>query len=90
MNLPQSVSQDEWLAARKDLLKEEKEVTLRWEALNARRRELPMVKLDKEYVFEGDSTGEPVCSMLSRAVANSSFTTSCSGPTTTRVTTVVR
>jgi predicted dithiol-disulfide oxidoreductase (DUF899 family) len=53
MNLPQSVSRDEWLTARKDLLKEEKEVTLRREALNARRRELPMVKLDKEYVFEG-------------------------------------
>jgi predicted dithiol-disulfide oxidoreductase (DUF899 family) len=53
MNLPRLASQDEWLAARKDLLKEEKEVTLRREALNARRRELPMVKLDKDYVFEG-------------------------------------
>jgi predicted dithiol-disulfide oxidoreductase (DUF899 family) len=53
MNLPQVVSPDEWLTARKDLLKEEKEVTLRQEALNARRRELPMVKLDKDYVFEG-------------------------------------
>jgi predicted dithiol-disulfide oxidoreductase (DUF899 family) len=53
MNLPRLASQDEWLTARKDLLKEEKEVTLRREALNARRRELPMVKLDKEYVFEG-------------------------------------
>jgi predicted dithiol-disulfide oxidoreductase (DUF899 family) len=53
MSLPRVVSPDEWLAARKDLLKEEKEVTTRQEALAARRRELPMVKLEKGYVFEG-------------------------------------
>jgi predicted dithiol-disulfide oxidoreductase (DUF899 family) len=53
MNLPKIVSRDEWLTARKELLKEEKEVTLRQDALSARRRELPMVKLDKDYVFEG-------------------------------------
>ena len=53
MDLPQSVSPQEWLAARKDLLEEEKDVTLRQEAVNARRRQLPMVKLDKNYIFEG-------------------------------------
>ncbi|MCW2888321.1 MAG: hypothetical protein QOE54_4052 [Streptosporangiaceae bacterium] len=53
MNLPKIVSPDEWLTARKELLKEEKELTLRQDALNERRRELPMVKLDKDYVFEG-------------------------------------
>src|SRR5258708_36649815 len=53
MNLPRLASQEEWLTARKELLKEEKEVTLRREALDARRRELPMVKWDKEDVFEG-------------------------------------
>jgi predicted dithiol-disulfide oxidoreductase (DUF899 family) len=53
MNLPKIVSRDEWLTARKELLKEEKEVTLRQDALSARRRELPMVKLDKGYVFDG-------------------------------------
>jgi predicted dithiol-disulfide oxidoreductase (DUF899 family) len=53
MSLPRVVSPDEWLTARKDLLKEEKEVTARQEALAARRRELPMVKLEKDYVFEG-------------------------------------
>jgi predicted dithiol-disulfide oxidoreductase (DUF899 family) len=53
MNLPKIVSPDEWLTARKEFLKEEKELTLRQDALSERRRELPMVKLDKDYVFEG-------------------------------------
>jgi predicted dithiol-disulfide oxidoreductase (DUF899 family) len=53
MDLPKIVSPNEWLTARKELLEEEKEVTLRQDALSARRRELPMVELDKDYVFEG-------------------------------------
>jgi predicted dithiol-disulfide oxidoreductase (DUF899 family) len=53
MIMPKIVSRGEWLAARKELLAEEKEVTLRQDALSVRRRELPMVKLDKAYVFEG-------------------------------------
>jgi predicted dithiol-disulfide oxidoreductase (DUF899 family) len=53
MDLPEVVTRDEWLTARKKLLEEEKEVTLQQDALSARRRELPMVKLDKNYVFEG-------------------------------------
>ena len=53
VDLPRIVSREEWLTARKELLQEEKEVTLRRDALAARRRELPMVKVDKDYVFEG-------------------------------------
>jgi predicted dithiol-disulfide oxidoreductase (DUF899 family) len=53
VNLPAIVSREEWLTARKELLKEEKEVTLRQDALGGLRRELPMVKVDKDYVFEG-------------------------------------
>jgi len=53
MSLPQVVSGDEWLAARKQLLTKEKELTRRRDALNAERRGLPMVKIDKDYVFEG-------------------------------------
>ena len=49
----QVVSRDEWLAARKQLLGEEKELTRRRDALNARRRRLPMVRVEKAYVFEG-------------------------------------
>ena len=53
MNLPQVVSREEWLAARKKLLAREKELTRQRDALAAERRRLPMVKIDKEYLFEG-------------------------------------
>ena len=53
MNYPQIVSRDEWLVARKELLIKEKEATHARDRLNAERRRLPMVKLDKEYLFEG-------------------------------------
>jgi predicted dithiol-disulfide oxidoreductase (DUF899 family) len=47
------VSREEWLVARKALLIKEKEATRARDRLNAERRRLPMVKIDKEYVFEG-------------------------------------
>jgi predicted dithiol-disulfide oxidoreductase (DUF899 family) len=53
MSLPRVASQDEWLAARKALLAEEKEMTRARDALSTKRRELPMVKVDKPYVFHG-------------------------------------
>jgi predicted dithiol-disulfide oxidoreductase (DUF899 family) len=53
MSLPPVVSRDEWLVARKELLAKEKEQTRQRDALNAERRELPMVEIDKDYVFEG-------------------------------------
>src|SRR6201999_122028 len=53
MSLPDVVSREQWLAARRRLLAREKEFTRSHDALNADRRRLPMVKVDKEYVFEG-------------------------------------
>jgi len=53
MSLPSVVSGEEWLVARKDLLAKEKELTRQRDALNAERRRLPMVKIEKEYAFEG-------------------------------------
>ncbi|HEY2579098.1 MAG TPA: DUF899 domain-containing protein, partial [Streptosporangiaceae bacterium] len=53
MALPEIVSREQWLAARVALLAEEKELTRRRDALNAERRRLPMVRIDKEYVFDG-------------------------------------
>lgn len=47
------VSRAEWLVARRELLAKEKEFTRQRDALSAARRELPWVKLDKDYVFEG-------------------------------------
>jgi predicted dithiol-disulfide oxidoreductase (DUF899 family) len=51
--LPRVVSQDEWLAARTELLAREKELTRQRDALVADRRRLPMVEVVKDYVFEG-------------------------------------
>ena len=53
MALPKIVSQHEWDDARKTLLVEEKKLTRARDALNVKRRELPMVEVTKEYVFEG-------------------------------------
>jgi len=53
MALPRIATREEWLAARKELLAKEKELTRQRDALNAQRRELPMVEITKDYVFEG-------------------------------------
>src|SRR6266436_5907328 len=42
----------EWLAARLELLKEEKGLTRRSDEVARQRRELPWVQIDKEYAFE--------------------------------------
>jgi predicted dithiol-disulfide oxidoreductase (DUF899 family) len=47
-------TREEWLAARIDLLKAEKEVTRRSDELARRRQELPWVRIDKEYRFDTD------------------------------------
>jgi len=50
---PKIVTRNEWLRARKKLLIQEKALTRRRDVLNANRRRLPMVRVDKPYVFEG-------------------------------------
>src|SRR5258708_35504629 len=45
---------EEWLAARLDLLKAEKEFTRRSDELARQRQELPWVRIDKDYRFETD------------------------------------
>lgn len=53
MSLPKVVSRAEWLEARKALLEKEKEVTAARDMINDERRNLPMVKVEKNYLFEG-------------------------------------
>ncbi len=53
MTLPDVTSPAAWRAARIALLAEEKALTRARDALNTRRRELPMVEMDKDYAFEG-------------------------------------
>jgi predicted dithiol-disulfide oxidoreductase (DUF899 family) len=52
MNPPKVVSRDEWLAARKELLAKEKAHTRERDEINRQRRELPWVRIEKEYVFD--------------------------------------
>lgn len=49
---PHVVSPEKWLAARQELLREEKEFTRLQDKLNARRRSLPWVKVEKTYTFD--------------------------------------
>jgi len=48
-------TRDEWLDARLELLKAEKEVTRLNDDVARRRRELPWVRIDKDYVFDTES-----------------------------------
>src|SRR5215813_9071763 len=47
------VSPNEWLEARKQFLIQEKEFTRLRDQLSRQRRELPWVKVEKNYLFEG-------------------------------------
>lgn len=50
---PTIATRDEWLEARKALLTQEKELTKQQDRLSAARRRLPMVKVEKDYRFDG-------------------------------------
>ena len=64
LNPSKVVSRDEWLIARKDLLTREKELTRLRDEVSRHRRELPWVKIDKEYVFDGPDGKETLADLL--------------------------
>ena len=53
IGVPKVVSENDWLAARRELLRKEKDFTRLRDDLTAQRRELPWVKVEKRYEFEG-------------------------------------
>jgi predicted dithiol-disulfide oxidoreductase (DUF899 family) len=53
MNTPPIVSQQEWEAARQQLLVKEKALTRSRDALAAERRRMPWLVVDKKYEFDG-------------------------------------
>src|SRR5688500_487972 len=53
MNTPPIVSPQEWKVAREELLAEEKELTHARDALAAKRRRMPRMAVENDYVFEG-------------------------------------
>src|SRR5262252_2616075 len=58
------VTRDEWLVARKAHLANEKELTRLRDQLSAERRELPWVKIDKRYVFDGPQGKETLADLF--------------------------
>jgi predicted dithiol-disulfide oxidoreductase (DUF899 family) len=53
MDAPPVVSPEEWKRAREELLVEEKEHTRAGDALAAKRRRMPRMRVEKDYAFEG-------------------------------------
>src|SRR6202142_775330 len=64
MAFPDVVTREEWLEARKRLLLKEKQGTRERDALNAERRRLPRVGVDKEYVFDGPGGKGPLADLF--------------------------
>jgi predicted dithiol-disulfide oxidoreductase (DUF899 family) len=60
------VSREEWLAARMAFLAKEKEFTRLRDELSRQRRELPWVKVDKQYVFDGPSGKETLAELFEK------------------------
>ena len=58
------VNREEWIAARKALLQEEKEFTRRRDELNKRRRALPRVRVEKDYRFNGENGEETLADLF--------------------------
>ena len=58
------VSREKWTEARKALLAKEKEFTRQRDELSRRRRELPWVKVEKEYMFEGPQGKETLAELF--------------------------
>jgi predicted dithiol-disulfide oxidoreductase (DUF899 family) len=50
---PPIATEADWLKARLELLEQEKELTRQYDRVNAARRRLPMVKVEKDYRFTG-------------------------------------
>jgi predicted dithiol-disulfide oxidoreductase (DUF899 family) len=59
-----TVSPEEWVTARKKLLKKEKEFSRLRDQLSAERRELPWVKVEKNYLFEGPKGKETLADLF--------------------------
>ncbi|HLG98647.1 MAG TPA: thioredoxin family protein [Bryobacteraceae bacterium] len=58
------VSEEDWIEARKKLLVKEKEFTRLQDELNQERRDLPWVKVTKNYVFDGPNGKETLADLF--------------------------
>src|SRR5258705_6321704 len=62
--LSRVVSETEWIAARKELLKDEKEFTRLRDELSRKRRQMPWEKVEKNYVFDGPGGKESLTDLF--------------------------
>jgi len=60
------VAPEEWLAARVELLKKEKEFTRLRDEISQQRRELPWEKVEKKYVFDGPKGKETLADLFGK------------------------
>jgi predicted dithiol-disulfide oxidoreductase (DUF899 family) len=60
----ETVARDQWLVARKELLRKEKAFTRLRDQLSAERRALPWVKVEKSYVFDGPDGKETLADLF--------------------------
>src|ERR1700754_1916635 len=58
------VSRDEWIAARRELLAKEKALLKAKDTVRRETRELPWVKIDKNYVFDGPNGKETLADLF--------------------------
>src|SRR3546814_13841830 len=68
---PRVVSRDEWLAERKALLAQEKELTHLRDRIAGERRALPWVRIDKDYVFDAPEGRRSLAVLLERLAERS-------------------
>lgn len=61
---PTIATREEWLAARKALLAEEKKLTRAHDEVARQRRALPWVKVEKDYVFDSSGGPRPLSSLF--------------------------
>ena len=61
---PGIVSQDDWLIARKQLLRREKELTRLRDEVDAARRALPWIKVEKDDSFDGPNGTETLLDLF--------------------------
>ena len=66
MTTHRTVSREEWIAARLEHLAREKEFTRLRDQLSRERRDLPWVKVDKAYVFDGPRGPESLADLFER------------------------
>src|SRR5258708_23109817 len=64
MQTHKTVARDEWMAARRELLAKEKELLHATDAVKRQARELPWVKVDKAYVFDGPNGRETLSDLF--------------------------